>query len=40
MSRIFLFFVSQKFAANQIGLVQAHPGNFESEFVSKFVPKM
>jgi hypothetical protein len=26
--------------ANQIGLIQTHPDNFESKFVSKFVAEM
>jgi hypothetical protein len=33
-------FVSQKFVANQIGLLQTHQGNFASKFVIKFVAKM
>jgi hypothetical protein len=40
MSLICVFFVSQKFVTNQIGLLQTHQGNFESEFVIKFVAKM
>jgi hypothetical protein len=40
MSHIFVLFVSQKFVANQIGLLQTHYGNFASKFVIKFVAKM
>jgi hypothetical protein len=40
MSHIFVLFVSQKFVANQIGLLQTHHGNFASEFVIKFAAKM
>jgi hypothetical protein len=40
MSHIFVLFVSQKFVANQIGLLQTHQGNFASKFVIKFVAKM
>jgi hypothetical protein len=40
MSHIFVLFVSQKFVANQIDLLQTHHGNFASEFVIKFVAKM
>jgi hypothetical protein len=40
MSHIVVLFVSQKFVANQIGLLQTHQGNFASEFVIKFVAKM
>jgi hypothetical protein len=40
MSHIFVLFVSQKFVANQIGLLQTLEGNFASEFVIKFVAKM
>jgi hypothetical protein len=39
-AHIFVLFVSQKFVANQIGLLQTHPGNFASKFVIKFVAKM
>jgi hypothetical protein len=40
MSHIFVMFGSQKFVANQIGLPQiTQQGNFESEFVIKFVAK-
>jgi hypothetical protein len=37
MSHIFVLFVSQKFVANQIGLLQTHHGNFASKFVIKYV---
>jgi hypothetical protein len=40
MSHIFVLFVSQKFVANQIDLLQTHQGNFASEFVINFVAKM
>jgi hypothetical protein len=42
MSQIhfFVMFVSQKFAADKIGLPQIDRGNFLGEFVSKFVAKM
>jgi hypothetical protein len=40
MSHIFVLFVSQRFVANQIGLLQTHRGNFASKFVIKFVAKM
>jgi hypothetical protein len=40
MSHIFVLFVSQKFVASQIGLLQTHYGNFASKFVIKFVAKM
>jgi hypothetical protein len=40
MSLIFVLFVSQKFVANQIGLLQTNKGNFASKFVIKFVAKM
>jgi hypothetical protein len=40
MSHIFVLLVSQKFIANQIGLLQTHLGNFASQFVIKFVAKM
>jgi hypothetical protein len=33
-------FVSEKFFANQIGLLLTHPSNFASKFVIKFVGKM
>jgi hypothetical protein len=36
----FVMFVSQKFAADKIGLPQIDRGNFLGEFVSKFVAKM
>jgi hypothetical protein len=36
----FCLLVSQMFAANKIGLLQTHRGNFASKFVIKFVAKM
>jgi hypothetical protein len=39
MSHIFVLFVSQKFVANEIGLLQTYEGNFVSNFVIKFVAK-
>jgi hypothetical protein len=40
MSHIFVLFVSQKFVAHQIGLLQTQKANFASEFVIKFVAKL
>jgi hypothetical protein len=39
MTYIFVMFVSQKLAANQLSLSQTHQGDVVSEFVSKFVAK-
>jgi hypothetical protein len=40
ISHIFVLFVSQKFVANQIGLLQTQQGNFASKFDIKFDAKI